>query len=107
MSRRCWPCAAAFLCVVWLGLGTSRAVSPALVLRFSDTLATQDTSHQTTSASLPGSEPEAPAVSANSWLTRHSWKQIWPLRLLGAGTQLFFAGPSTQRYLRLSADDDY
>jgi hypothetical protein len=53
------------------------------------------------------SEPEAPAVSANSWLMRNGWKQIWPLRLLGAGTPLFFAGPPTQRYLRLSADDDY
>jgi hypothetical protein len=77
------------------------------MLRFSDTLTTQDASHQTASAVLPVSEPEAPAVSANSWLMRHGWKQIWPLHLLGAGTPLFFAGPLTQRYLQLSADDDY
>jgi hypothetical protein len=107
MLRSYWPCAPVFLFVVFLGLGTGRAVLPAFVLRFSDTLMTQDISHQTTSAELPVSEPEAPAVSANSWLMRHGWKQIWPLRLLGAGTPLFFAGPSTQRYLRLSADDDY
>jgi len=107
MLRSYWPCATAFLFVVLLDLGTGRAVLPAFVLRFSDTLVAQDVSHQTTSAGLPVSEPEAPAVSANSWLMRHGWKQIWPLRLLGAGTPLFFAGPSTQRYLRLSADDDY
>ena len=33
--------------------------------------------------------------------------RFWPLRILGAGAPLFFAGPSTQRYLRLAADDDY
>jgi Protein of unknown function (DUF3047) len=107
MPRSCWPCATAFLCIVLVGLGTGRAVPPAFVLRFADTLATQDASRQTASAVLPVSEPEAPAVSANSWLMHNGWKQIWPLRLLGAGTPLFFAGPPTQRYLRLSANDDY
>lgn len=107
MSHSYWPCAVAFLFIVLLGLGIGRAVPPTFMLRFSDTLATQDTSHQTASAVLPVSEPEAPAVSANSWLMRHGWKQIWPLHLLGAGTPLFFAGPLTQRYLQLSADDDY
>lgn len=104
MPRRCWPCATTFLCIVWLAMRTGRAVSPAFVLRFSDTLATQDASHEAASAVLPVSEPEAPAVSANSWLMHHGWKQIWPLRLLGGGTPLFFAGPSTQRYMRLSGD---
>jgi hypothetical protein len=77
------------------------------VLRFSDTLASQDASHEAASAVFPVSEPEAPTVPANSWLMRQGWKQIWPLRLLGAGTPLFFAGPATQRYLQLSADNDY
>jgi hypothetical protein len=107
MPHSYWPCAVAFLFIVLLGLGIGRAVPPTFMLRFSDTLATQATSHQTASAVLPVSEPEAPAVSANSWLMRHGWKQIWPLHLLGAGTPLFFAGPLTQRYLQLSADDDY
>jgi hypothetical protein len=107
MPRSCWLYAAVFLCVVWLGLETGRAIPLAYVLRFSDTLPMQDPSHQATSAVLPVSEPEAPVESANSWLMRNGWKQIWPLRLLGAGTPLFFAGPPTQRYLRLSADDDY
>ena len=107
MSRSCGLYAAVFLCVVWLGLGTGRAAPLAYILRFSDTLPIQDPSQQATFAVLPVREPEAPAVSANSWLMRNGWKQIWPLRLLGAGTPLFFAGPAAQRYLRLSADDDY
>jgi hypothetical protein len=92
-----------------LGVGISRAVPQGYVLRFADTFPTQDPSatHQDTLAVLPGSAPEAPAVSANDWLIRNGWKQIWPLRLLGTGKPLFFAGPPTQRYLRLTADDDY
>ena len=92
-----------------LGVGISRAVPQGYVLRFADTFPTQDPSatHQDTLAVLPDSALEAPAVSANDWLIRNGWKQIWPLRLLGTGKPLFFAGPPTQRYLRLAADDDY
>jgi hypothetical protein len=107
MLRSCWRGATVFLCVVVLGLGTGRTVPLAVVLRFSDTLATPDVSPQTAVAALSVSAPEAPAVSANSWLLHQGWKQIWPLRLLSAGAPLFFAGPATQRYLRLSANDDY
>ena len=56
---------------------------------------------------LPASEPEAPAAAANDWLRRNGWKQVWPLGLLSAGKALSFAGPPSQRYLHLSADDDY
>ena len=45
MPRSCWLYAAVFLCVVWLGLGTSQAVPLAYVLRFSDTLPMQAPSH--------------------------------------------------------------
>jgi hypothetical protein len=107
MPRSCWPCVAAFLLIVLLGLGTGRAVPLAYVLRFADTLPMQDPAHQAVFVVLPENEPEAPAVSATSWLMHNGWKQIWPLRLLGAGAPLFFAGPPTQRYLRLSADDNY
>jgi hypothetical protein len=96
-----------FLCVILLGLGTGRAVLPAYVLRFSETLPAQAPSAQAAFTGPTVTAPEAPEVSANSWLIRNGWKQIWPLRLLGAGAPLFFAGPPTQRYLRLSADDDY
>jgi hypothetical protein len=96
-----WPGTAAFLFVVLLGIKTGWAVSQGYVLRFSDTSPTQDP------VVLPVSEPEAPVAPANGWLMRTGWKQIWPLRILGAGTPLFFAGPPTQRYLRLFADDAY
>jgi hypothetical protein len=109
MIRSFWQCAVAFVCVVLLGIGLGRAIPQGYVLRFSDTLPTQDLSatHQDTFAVLPSSAPEAPAASANDWLLRNGWKQIWPLRLLGAGKPLVFAGPPAQRYLRLAADDDY
>jgi hypothetical protein len=107
MPRRCWPCATACLFIILLGFGIGRVIPQAHVLRFSDTLPTQDASQLTAFAVLSVSEPEAPVVSATSWLMHSGWKQIWPLRLLGAGAPLFFAGPSTQRYLRLSADNDY
>jgi hypothetical protein len=80
MPRSCWSCAAVFLFVVWLGLGIGRAVPSAYILRFSDTSPMQDPAHQAAFAVLPAMEPEAPAVSANSWLRRNGWKQIWPLR---------------------------
>jgi len=107
MPHSCWSGAVALLFIVLFGLGVGRAIHLAFVLRFSDTLSTQDASQQATFAMPPVSEPEAPTASANSWLTRHGWKQIWPLHLFGAGTPLFFAGPLTQRYLQLSADDTY
>src|SRR5262245_15588000 len=109
MTHSFWLCATACLFVVLLGLGSGRAVPQAYVLRFSDISPTQDPSatRQTALADHPGSEPEAPVVSANDWLKRNGWKQIWPLHLLGTGVPLFFAGPPAQRYLRLAADDDY
>jgi hypothetical protein len=83
MPHSCWPCAVTFLFIVLLGLGIGRAIPLAFVLRFSDTLPTQDASQQATLAVLPVSEPDAPVAPANSWLMQHGWKQIWPLRLLG------------------------
>jgi len=109
MIHRSWPRIVVFLCAVVLGMDTGRAVSLEYVLRFADTSPTQDSSapQQATLADLPVSAPEAPVASANDWLKRNGWKQVWPLHLLSAGTPLFFAGPPTQRYLRLAADDAY
>ena len=109
MTRSFWHCTAVLLFVVLLGVGIGPAVPQEYVLRFADTFPTQDpaATTQDTLAVLPDSASEAPAVSANDWLLRNGWKQIWPLRLLGTGKLLFFAGPPTQRYLRLAADDDY
>ena len=109
MTRSFWQCTAVLLCVVLLGVGIGPAVPEGYVLRFADTFPTYDpaATHQDALAVLPDSAPEAPVVSANDWLIHNGWKQIWPLRFLGTGKPLFFAGPPTQRYLRLVADDDY
>lgn len=107
MLRRCWPYAAVFLWAVWLGLGTGRAVPPAHVLRFTDTVPPPNSSQPPASAGLSASASEAPEAAANDWLRSNGWKQVWPLRIIGAGKSLFFAGPPSQRYLRLVADDNY
>jgi hypothetical protein len=44
---------------------------------------------------------------ANGWLRQHDWKQVWPIRILGSGVPLSFAGPPSQRYLRLHAESSY
>jgi hypothetical protein len=90
-----------------LGFEIGRIFPQAHVLRFSDTLSTHEAAQPTPVAGLPVSEPDAPAVSATRWLLHSGWKQIWPFRLLGAGAPLVFAGPPTQRSLRLFADNDY
>ena len=88
MPHSCWSGAVALLFIVLFGLSAGRAIPLAFVLRFSDTLSTQDASQQATFAMPPVSELEAPAASANSWLTRHGIM----LRLVGVG------GLSTPRY---------
>lgn len=47
---------------------------------------------------------EAPVVSANKWLRKNGWKQVWPIVLVGKGKPLNFAGPSQNRFLRVAAD---
>jgi hypothetical protein len=74
MLRRCWPGATACLFIILLGFGIGRVIPQAHVLRFSDTLPTQDASQPTAFAVLPVSEPEAPAVSATRWLMHSGWK---------------------------------
>lgn len=105
-----WQCLGGLLvgsilgAVVW-------AQSPAYTLRFTDALALQNP------ASRDGQEfrlqapetagPEAPVRSANDWLLDNQWKQVWPLKIFGKGTPLFFAGPPTQRYLRVATANNY
>lgn len=43
-------------------------------------------------------------ASANAWLEREGWQQVWPPTLFGIQERLWFAGPPDQRYLRLQAD---
>ena len=50
---------------------------------------------------------DAPTVSANKWLKKNGWKQVWPIVLLNKGKPLYFAGPPHNRFLRISADSTY
>lgn len=87
------------------------AQGPTHTLRFSDTPTLRDpTSHDSQGVRLHFPEvtgPEAPVKGANDWLLSNHWKQVWPLKILGKGVPLFFAGPPTQRYLRIATKGDY
>lgn len=50
---------------------------------------------------------EAPAVSANRWLRKNGWEQVWPIVILGKGKPLDFAGPPHNRFLRVVADESF
>lgn len=50
---------------------------------------------------------EAPAVSANRWLRKNGWKQVWPIVVLGKGKPLDFAGPPHNRFLRVAARESF
>jgi hypothetical protein len=87
-----------------LGIGLARELSEATVLRFADLSSQSSLPSQVTFAAP---EPDAPAVPAADWLRQQGWEKAWPKLLLGRGIDLFFAGPPTQRYLRVSADEAY
>jgi hypothetical protein len=98
--------------VCWLGWGSIEmgwALSDAYILRFSDTPALQQgaVAGQAAVPVTPTAEPDSPVASANDWLQRQGWKQAWPRWPLGGRQELFFAGPHTQRYLRVYAKNAY
>ncbi len=72
------------------------------LLRFSDTPSLQPSFLYTDSE-----EPDAPAIPAIAWLERQGWKRVWPLLLSDQQRLLTFAGPLTQRYLRVATQDSY
>jgi len=84
------------------------ALSGAHVLRFSDTPVIQqpDSSGQVFLPVAPA-EPESAVASATNWLERNGWRQVWPKWPLGKRQELFFAGPLTQRYLRVATENTY
>ena len=49
----------------------------------------------------------APVVSANRWLRKNGWEQVWPIVLLGKGKPLDFDGPPQNRFLRVAADESF
>lgn len=52
-------------------------------------------------------EEEAPTVSANRWLRKNGWEQVWPIVLIGRGKPLDFDGPAENRFLRVAADKTF
>lgn len=52
-------------------------------------------------------EAKAPDVSANRWLLKNGWEQVWPIVLIGKGKPLDFAGPPQNRYLRVAANESF
>lgn len=95
--------------VAWLGLvvlsvGVAVGLPDAFLLRFADTAVQPELLAQLTFSSPEPAAPEAPAAT---WLQQQGWEKVWPKLLFGRDIQLTFAGPPTQRYLRLSADRAY
>jgi hypothetical protein len=87
-----------------LGIGLARGLPEAVVLRFADL---SPPSALPSQIPFAAPEPEAPAVPAADWLRQQGWEKTWPKLLFGKGIELAFAGPPTQRYLRVSADEAY
>lgn len=96
--------------IVMFGMGATHATADDYILRFSDT-ETQPSiishPHQLQSLNASEGQPDAAVKQAEPWLKQHGWKQVWPKWFVGDDAQPLFAGPSTQRYLRLAADDTY
>jgi hypothetical protein len=91
-------------------MGVTHASADDYILRFSDTR-TQPSimshPHHLQFLNASKGKPDIAPKQAESWLKQHGWKQVWPKWFVGDDAQPLFAGPSTQRYLRLAADDTY
>jgi hypothetical protein len=99
-----------FLIAILLSIGTVWAVSEVYTIRLADTPGPQSVASLQITPPLPAPsalESDTLLVPADEWLERHGWKQIWPIKLFNGGASLFFAGPPTQRYLRLRAKETY
>ena len=89
---------------VWAERGTFKtpltwATPEAYTVRFADT--------PVTSVNEGDEGGEAPTISANKWLRKNGWEQVWPIPLIGKGKPLNFAGPSQNRFLRITADKSF
>lgn len=95
--------------MVVLGVGVAWAMPKSHVLRFSDTpvLKTPASNGYFTLVTPLPTDADSPMQKAGDWLKRNGWKRIWPFFASGNGQRLTFAGPPTQRYLRLNADKSF
>jgi hypothetical protein len=92
-----------------LGGGIVWALPEGQVLRFSDTPFIHQPASTGSGAPInpTSSEPDSPMAPAKAWLKRNDWQQLWPLLSFSSHHLPSFAGPATQRYLRLNADDTF
>lgn len=104
--RLFWPYLLCVMAIQSLGIGLARAEPDAHVLRFSDTPYLHRPVSTTASTRIhpTSDEPDVPMTNAKQWLQRNGWRQVWPLLKLGQPRLPHFAGPATQRYLRIHAD---
>lgn len=96
--RGFWQQAMLALIVLYLASTVAWTAPKAYIVRFSD---------MPDADARASNGTEAPAVSANRWLRKNGWEQVWPIVLLGAGKPLDFAGPSQNRFLRVAADKSF
>ncbi|MCZ6872238.1 MAG: DUF3047 domain-containing protein [bacterium] len=95
--------------MVIMGVGIGWATPKSHVLRFSDTPVIKPPASKdyfTLTKPIP-TNSDSPRQAADHWLQRNGWKQLWPLLVPAGRKHLTFAGPPTQRYLRLNADKSF
>jgi hypothetical protein len=92
------------LLLILCSLARAQTVSKRYTVLFSDVPSLTSMDGQGASITNHTGEPDIPAVAANDWLKQQGWQQVWPPVLLGR-QELFFAGPYSQRFLRLEADN--
>ena len=96
--ERLWRRGLYTLMILCLGNALAWSAPKAYTVRFSDMPEVD---------SRVAGEAEAPTVSANRWLRKKGWEQVWPVVLIGKGKPLDFAGPPENRFLRVAANDTF
>ena len=96
--RGVWQRTMLVLIVLYLLSNMAWTAPKAYTVRFSDT---------PTAEVAAANGAEAPTVSANKWLRKNGWEQVWPIVLIGNGKPLDFAGPAQNRFLRVVADESF
>lgn len=76
-------------------LALAAGLPPMVALRFTDMPL------QPLPSAAEAVAPEAPAAA---WLRQQGWERVWPLGVEGRESQVTFAGPPGQRFLRLTIE---
>lgn len=92
------------LFIMMCSFARPQAASNRYSILFSDVSSPESLNVQAASLISQAAAVDVPDAAANDWLKRQGWQQVWPLALFGKQQPLFFAGPRSQRFLRLEAD---